>query len=90
MPQRGDIVLERLTGRKAIVIHVTGPEEVTCRFADGRLDDRYTFELEQPPPLLNSLLSLVISPFASRPRERPAASSSERARLLLVRQADPF
>jgi len=46
MPQRGEIVVERLTGNRAIVIRVVSPEEVTCRFADGRLEDRFTFVLE--------------------------------------------
>jgi len=43
MPQRGEIVVERLTSNRAIVIRVVSPEEVTCRFADGRLEDRFTF-----------------------------------------------
>ena len=38
-PHRGDIVVERLTGKRAIVIQVQG-EQVTCRFGDGRLEDR--------------------------------------------------
>src|SRR5256886_16133827 len=46
MPQRGEIMVERLTGNRAMVIGVLSPEEVTCRFADGRLEDRFTFELE--------------------------------------------
>jgi len=46
MPQRGEIVVERLTGNRAIVIRVVSPEEISCRFADGRLEDRFTFELE--------------------------------------------
>lgn len=85
MPQRGDIVVERLTGRRAIVIHVTSPEEVTCRFGDGRLEDRYSFELEPPLPFLSSLLSVIASLFVSPPRERPAVAVGERVRPLLVR-----
>src|SRR2546427_10594602 len=50
MPQRGEIVVERLTGNRAMVIEVVSPEEITCRFADGRLEDRFTFEVE---PLLS-------------------------------------
>jgi len=38
MPQRGDIVIETPDRKRAIVIHVTSPDEVTCRFADGRLE----------------------------------------------------
>ena len=40
MPQCGEIVVERLTGNRAMVIRVLSPEEVTCRFGDGRLEDR--------------------------------------------------
>src|SRR6059036_1701919 len=88
MPQRGDIVVERLTGKRAIVIHVTGPEEVTCRFADGRLEDRYTFELDPWMPFLNWLMSLVMSISLSTPRERPASAVNERVRPLLVRPSN--
>jgi hypothetical protein len=85
MPQRGDIVVERLTGRRAVVIRVVGSEEVTCRFGDGRLEDRYTFELESAVPLLQSLLSLVLSLFVSPARPHPTPVVSERVRPLLVR-----
>ena len=88
MPQRGEMVVERLTGNRAIVIRVESPEEVTCRFCDGRLEYRYTFELEPPAtPPLGSLISLLLSPFTlllslmNRPRERTSA----RVRPLLVR-----
>ena len=87
MVQRGDIVVERLTGKRAMVIQVASAEEVTCRFGDGRLEDRYTFELEPVLPILGSLLALVASLFTVTPRERPAASVAERARPLLVRPA---
>src|SRR5207245_9095050 len=40
MPQPGDIVAERLTGNRAMVIRVLSPEEVTCRFGDARFEDR--------------------------------------------------
>ncbi|TMA36211.1 MAG: hypothetical protein E6J79_13610 [Deltaproteobacteria bacterium] len=80
MPQRGEMVVERLTGNRAIVIRVESPEEVTCRFCDGRLEYRYTFEIEPPPtPPLGSLISLLLSPFTlllsvmNRPRERTSA-----------------
>jgi len=49
MPQPGDIVAERLTGNRAIVIRVVSPEEMICRFGDGRFEERFTFELERPP-----------------------------------------
>jgi hypothetical protein len=84
MPQRGDIVVERLTGKRAIVIHVNG-EELTCRFADGRLEDRFTFELEPALPPLNSLLAFLGSLFTATPRERPSLQAGERPRPLLVR-----
>ena len=85
MLQRGDIVVERLTGKRAIVIQVTSPEEFTCRFGDGRLEDRFDFELEPALPLIPSLLSLIASIFSTAPRERPVAAVSERVRPLLVR-----
>ena len=87
MVQRGDIVVERLTGKRAIVILVASAEEVTCRFGDGRLEDRYTFELEPALPVLGSLLAFVASLFTVAPRERPVATVSERVRPLLVRPA---
>jgi len=84
MPQRGDIVVERLTGKRAIVIHVGG-EELTCRFSDGRLEDRFPFELEPALPFFNSLVAFLGSLFWSAPRERPQVTN-ERVRPLLVRQ----
>jgi hypothetical protein len=62
MPQldRGDIVVERLTGTRVIVINVTpAADEVTVRFPDGRLEDRFAFELDQPQTLLEVLRDLV-------------------------------
>jgi hypothetical protein len=86
MVKRGDIVVERLTGRRAIVIRVSGPEdEVTCRFGDGRLEERYAFELEPALSLVGSLLSFVLTLFVGQGRERPAPSVSDRVRPLLVR-----
>jgi len=83
MPQRGEIVVERLTGNRAMVIDVVSPEEITCRFGDGRLEDRFTFELE---PLLSPFGSLVwffLSGFVSRWfRQGAAASVTDRLRLV--------
>jgi len=62
MPQleRGDIVVERLTGTRVIVISARpAADDVTVRFPDGRLEDRYTFELEQPQTIFDVLLGLV-------------------------------
>ena len=85
MLQPGDIVVERLTTRRAIVIHVTSPEEaVTLRFPDGRLEDRFVFELEQSIPFLSSLLSAFLALFVIPGRGRPGAVG-ERARPILVR-----
>jgi hypothetical protein len=64
MPQldRGDIVVERLTGTRVIVINVTpAADEVTVRFPDGRLEDRFAFELEQPQTLLEVLRDLAMA-----------------------------
>jgi hypothetical protein len=86
MPKRGDIVFERLTGKRAIVIRTEG-EEVTCRFADGRLDDRFVFELDAAMPLVESLLSFVLSLFGSVTRDRwSAAAVTDRVRPILVRR----
>jgi hypothetical protein len=88
MPKRGDIVIERLTGKRAIVIRIDG-DEVTCRFADGRLDDRFVFELELAMPFVESVLSVVFSLFgATSTRERwLPAGVAERGRPILVRPA---
>jgi hypothetical protein len=85
MPQRGEIVVERLTGKRAIVIHVNG-EELTCRFADGRLEDRFGFELDPALPPLNALVAFVGSLlWNAPPRERQQVAATERPRPLLVR-----
>jgi hypothetical protein len=86
MPKRGEIVVERLTGRRAIVIHVNGPEEVTCRFADGRLEDRFTFELEPMPSLMEAIAAFLLWPFTTRGRDTPAAAVQGRVRPMIVRQ----
>jgi len=82
--ERGDIVVERLTGRRAIVIKVAGDDEVTCRFGDGRLEDRFAFELEASVPFVDWLVSVAVAPFWVRPRAR-VPSVSERKRPMLVR-----
>ena len=83
MPKRGEIVVERLTGHRVMVIDVVSPEEITCRFADGRLEDRFTFEVE---PLLSPFASLVwffLSGFVSRWfRQGAPASVTDRMRLV--------
>jgi len=84
MPQRGDIVVERLTGRRAIVIKVAG-DAVVCRFGDGRLEDRFVFELESPSSVLGGLLWLIASPFLGRSREDPLGVNG-RVRPLVLRQ----
>lgn len=84
MFQRGDIVVERLTGRRAIVIEVPGDDRVVCRYADGRCEDRFNFEIDMPASLLGWLVGLFFAP--SRPREAPAAALSGRVRPLIVRQ----
>jgi hypothetical protein len=59
MPQPGDIVVERLTGRRAIVITTPTADELTVRFPDGRLENRFVFELEPPLTRLGTLLELL-------------------------------
>jgi len=87
MLQRGDIVVERLTAKRAIVIEVNSPEEVTCRFGDGRPEQRYVFELEPVVPLLGWLLTIFLGPLVSRSSERSSPSLGERVRPLLVRRS---
>jgi hypothetical protein len=76
--RRGDIAIERLTGKKAMVIDVTGPDEVTCRFGDGRLEDRFTFELDVAgPSIWDSLFAYIKIPFLNAtPKKRPAATAN--------------
>jgi hypothetical protein len=58
--ERGDIVIERLTGTRVIVISARpAADDVTVRFPDGRLEDRYAFELEQPQTILSPLRDFV-------------------------------
>jgi hypothetical protein len=83
MPQPGDIVVERLTGNRAIVIRVVSPEEMICRFADGRLEERFTFELDLLP--LASLVSFFLASFLSQFRQSRATSIAGRPRPTLVR-----
>jgi hypothetical protein len=81
MLRRGDIAIERLTGRRAMVIDFTGPEEVTCRFNDGRLEDRFLFELDIPRPTVwDSVWSLLKSPFVGEVvKKRPPAPAATAA-----------
>lgn len=70
MLKRGDILVERLTGKKAMVIDVASPEVITCRFADGRLEDRFTFEIDLAQrSLFASLVSLATSLLWTKPKE---------------------
>ena len=84
MPQRGDIVVERLTGKRVIVIKVAG-DEIMCRFDDGRKEERFAFELESPASVLSTFLQLLANLFRGRPRE-DAAGMNDRVRPLVLRQ----
>jgi hypothetical protein len=83
MLRQGDILIERLTGRKVMVIDVPGPDAVTCRFSDGRLEERFTFEIDPPQHgLIDSMLSYARSLFVTPPKTRPAeVNSGTRPRL---------
>jgi hypothetical protein len=85
MAKPGDIVVERLTGRRAIVIRAASREEVTCRFADGRLEERFVFELELPLSPLGLLLSFLLSTFSIRLRQSPEIAGSSSPPVWLVR-----
>ena len=82
--QRGDIVLERLTGKRVIVIKVAG-DEILCRFDDGRKEERFAFELESSTSAFGAFLSLIASLFRGRFRE-DAPGVNERVRPLVLRQ----
>jgi hypothetical protein len=89
MPQleRGDIVVERLTGTRVIVINATpAADDLTVRFPDGRLEDRFAFELEQPQTLLDllrDLLTLSLAwPWPTRAIEYGAPPARPRPQLL--------
>src|SRR5213078_2020267 len=84
MPQRGDIVVERLTGKRVIVIKVAG-DEIMCRFDDGRKEERFAFELESSTSAFGAFLSLIASLFRGRFREA-APGVNERVRPLVLRQ----
>ena len=89
MLRRGDIVIERLTGRRTMVIHVANPEEVTCRFDDGRLEDRFVFELDMAHNgLFDSIFSLLRYPFGSAPPSKKRQIPTT-ARQRLARQSAP-
>jgi hypothetical protein len=92
--RRGDIAIERLTGKRTMVIHVTGPDEVTCRFGDGRLEDRFVFELGPTPPTwMDTLFSLITSPpflspfLGEGPKKRPPTHGSGAVRQRIARAA---
>jgi len=90
MPQleRGDIVVERLTGTRVIVISATpAAEELTVRFPDGRLEDRYAFELEEPQTLLEILRDVVTLSLTWPTRAGEYGPRTIGSRLQLVRQA---
>src|SRR5438876_11194165 len=87
-----------LTGNRAMVIEVVSPEEITCRFADGRLEDRFTFEVEPLLSLrdprgggrfvpLGPLVWLFLSSFVNRWFQQGAAASVT-DRLRLVRPSE--
>jgi hypothetical protein len=83
MPQRGEIVVERLTGNRAMVIQVVSPEEISCRFADGRLEERFTFEVEPLMSPFGSLVWFFLSGLVNRWfRQGGAPSVTDRLRLV--------
>jgi hypothetical protein len=67
MPQleRGEIVVERLTGTRVMIISASA-DELTVRFPDGRLEDRYVFEVGQPQTLLEVLRDLLATAWPVR------------------------
>ena len=88
MPQleRGEIVVERLTGTRVMIINATA-DELTVRFPDGRLEDRYAFELEEPQTLLEILRDVVTLSLTWPTRAGEYGPRTIGSRLQLVRQA---
>ena len=89
MPQleRGDIAVERLTGTRVMIIHATpAADGLTVRFPDGRLEDRYAFELEQPQTIFDVLRDLVTLTITWPSRAIEYDPRAARSRPQLVRQ----
>ena len=89
MPQleRGDIALERLTGTRVMVISATPTvDELTVRFPDGRLEDRFAFELEQPQTFLDVLRDLLTLSLTWPTRAIEYSPRTVHSRPQLVRQ----
>ena len=88
MLKRGDILVERLTGEKAMVIDVPSAEVITCRFADGRREDRFTFETAPAPrSLFESIVSFATSLLWTKPREYRESTVTTGARPRLARRS---
>jgi len=87
MPQleRGEIVVERLTGTRVMIINATA-DELTVRFPDGRLEDRFAFEVEHPQTLLDVLRDLLAASLAWPPRAIEYGPRAVPPRPQLVRQ----
>lgn len=86
MLQRGDILVERLTGKKVMVIDVPQPDEVTCRFSDGRLEGRFICEVAIPQrSLLESLFSYAMTFFVA-PQKAQLTPVTTEGRPRLTRQ----
>ena len=86
MLHRGDILVERLTGKRVMVIDVPGPDEVTCRFSDGRLEGRFICEVAIPQrSLLESFFSYAMTFFVG-PQKTQLTSVASDSRPRLTRQ----
>jgi hypothetical protein len=84
--QRGDILVERLTGKRVMVIDVPAPDEVTCRFSDGRLEGRFMCEVAIPQrSLLESFFSYAQT-FLFAPQRTQLTSVTTEGRPRLARQ----
>ena len=82
----GDILIERLTGKKVMVIDVPQTDEVTCRFSDGRLEGRFICEVAIPQrSLLESFFSYAMTFFAA-PQKTQLTPVTTEGRPRLTRQ----
>ncbi len=73
-----------------MVIDVTSPEEVTCRFGDGRLEDRYVFELDPAPNTwVDSFFFFLRSPFSQAETRKRTSPPGAATRPRIARPGGP-
>jgi hypothetical protein len=87
MIRRGDIMVERLTSKRLMVIDMPSADEVTCRFADGRLEDRFLFELDLTAPTIWDSVIVFVKSFLGSSEKPPLRRVAATGRPRLARQS---